>query len=263
MMIIGVVIAVAVLAFDSPPQPIVTETHIERTSINIPDEIGPAIAPYLTCRILAAGSELRVDSKVVAANKPSLAECEAKKEQAVEYSHKLLKKQGMSDKGERVALIDKTMAEVEVFADKISDTYPPANLDGANESAEHPAIESKVASGSIVIPDEIAPAVAPYVMCLNKAINDEVAKAGGGATAEQMPLIEAAALQACRADRDAATAKADKLLQAYDRKMEPAARATKIENTLVSNEAMFTGMAEKMEQTNATPPPHMENWDNK
>ena len=129
---------------------------------------------------------------------------------------------------------------------------PTVSLSDIETQATTEASEAgKVASGSIVIPDEIAHAVVPYFDCVNKAINDEVGKAGKGATAEQMPLIEAAALQTCRATRDAAATKADKLLLAHDKKMAPAARTTKIESTLVGIEAMFTGMAEKMEKMNA------------
>jgi hypothetical protein len=119
----------------------------------------------------------------------------------------------------------------------------------ADDAAKHPMLETKVASGSVSIPDEIAPAVVPYLMCLNKAINEGV---GNGAEAEQMRDIEAQALQLCRTTREAAAAKADNLLQLHDKTMKSPARATKVESTLVSIEAMFTDMAEKMEQMNAT-----------
>jgi hypothetical protein len=117
----------------------------------------------------------------------------------------------------------------------------------ADEVADHPVLEAKVATGSVSIPDEIAPAAVPYLMCLNHAINEGVGK---GADAEQMRGVEAKALQLCRTTREAAAAMADKLLKAHDKKMDPTARATKIESTLGGIEAMFTGMAETMEQMN-------------
>lgn len=123
----------------------------------------------------------------------------------------------------------------------------------AEAPVEHPLLESKVASGSIVIPDEIASAVVPYLMCLNKAINEGVSKTGNGANAEQMPVIEEEALQHCRGVRETATTKAENLLLAYNDKIETTARAAKIESTLVGIEVMFTGMADKMKIMNAVP----------
>jgi hypothetical protein len=91
------VFAVQVTSVCEPdvPRPVtVVETNVKLGSIEIPDEIGPAMAPYMTCRILASGTELRVEGKVVEATKPSAADCDKKKKDAVEYAHKLLKKEG-------------------------------------------------------------------------------------------------------------------------------------------------------------------------
>lgn len=121
----------------------------------------------------------------------------------------------------------------------------------ANEPVEHPAIESKVATGSITIPDEFAPAVVPYFDCLNTAINDGVGKTGRGADADQVRMIETQALQSCRATRETAATKADKLLRAYDENITSADRTAKIESTLVGIEAMFTGVGDMMGKMNA------------
>ncbi|MEQ1540508.1 MAG: hypothetical protein ABL928_16405 [Sphingorhabdus sp.] len=123
----------------------------------------------------------------------------------------------------------------------------------ANEPVEHPAIESTVATGSITIPDEFAPAVVPYFDCLNKAINDGVGKTGRGADADQVRMIETQALLSCRATRETAATKADKLLRAYDKKMPSADRTAKIETKLVGIEAMFTGVGDMMDKINAAP----------
>ena len=123
-------------AEDAPKPVTIIESKVKLGSIDIPNEIGPAIAPYMTCRILASGTELRVEGKALNAEKPSAADCDTKKEKAVKYAHELLKKQGVSNKNERTSLIDKTMAEVDVFAAQLGDIAPREDLAGSEKLEE-------------------------------------------------------------------------------------------------------------------------------
>ena len=124
---------------------------------------------------------------------------------------------------------------------------------GAEEAVQRPVLESKSSSGSVTIPDEIASATVPYLMCLNNTFNEGVKSTGRGAGAEQVRLFEQQASSQCRATRDAAAVKADKLLLAHHKNMKPAARSSMIEDTLADIEAMFMGLGDKMDEMNAAP----------
>ena len=125
-------------------------------------------------------------------------------------------------------------------------TLPVSAL--ANKVVEGPVLESRMPTGSVDIPDEIAPAVVPYLACLFNAVMEGIQNAGGGIHIDQMPAVEAAALDRCSAVRRSSAVEAEKLLEAYDGKFEPAARPAMIESALASIEAMFTDMVAKTKQ---------------
>jgi hypothetical protein len=123
----------------------------------------------------------------------------------------------------------------------------------ADEVDQRPVLESRAATGSVDISDEIAPAVVPYLMCLNNAVNDGIKMAGGSINIDQMPAIEADALERCTAVRKSSAVEGEKLLKAHDGKFEPTSGAAKIEGALASIEAMFTDMVAKTKQMDGAP----------
>ncbi len=97
-------------------QPVRTvETTEKIGSIKVPDEIAPAVGPYLTCRIMASGTPLVVEGKPVSYNLPGQTDCAKVRENAAREAEKLLIRKGMSDKTERQAFVDKALADVDAF----------------------------------------------------------------------------------------------------------------------------------------------------
>ena len=121
----------------------------------------------------------------------------------------------------------------------------------ADAPNQPPVIKSKVQAGSVTIPDEIAPAVVPYLFCLNNAVNEGIRKTGKGADAEQTGVIEGQALQLCRPNRDTAAKNANMLMKRHNKKLKQADRTATIEAVLVNIEAMTTGTSAMMDQANA------------
>jgi hypothetical protein len=113
-----------------------------------------------------------------------------------------------------------------------------------------PAIVSKVSTGKLDIPDEMAPAVIPYLYCLNSAVNKRLAKSGG-AKAEELGLIESEATAECRPVREKAAVNADKLLKKNDKKIKKPERSAKIETVLVNIEDTAAGFSKRMDQLQA------------
>ena len=121
----------------------------------------------------------------------------------------------------------------------------------ADAPNQPPVMKSKVQAGSVTIPDEIAPAVVPYLFCLNNAVNEGIRKTGKGADAAQTRVIEGQALQFCRPNRETAAKNANTLMKKNNRKLKEADRTATIEAVLVNIEAMTTGTSAMMDQANA------------
>lgn len=103
------------------PQPVRTVETMEKIgSMEIPDEIAPAIGPYITCRIMASGTPLIVDGKPVNYNLPSQTNCAKVRENAAREADKLLTQQGMSDKAKRQVFVDKVLADADNFTEALS-----------------------------------------------------------------------------------------------------------------------------------------------
>lgn len=103
------------------PQPVRTAETAEKIgSIEVPDEIAPAIGPYITCRIMASGTPLIVEGKPVNYNLPGQTDCAKVRENAAVESDKLLTRRGMNDEAERQAFVDKVLADADSFTATLS-----------------------------------------------------------------------------------------------------------------------------------------------
>ncbi|WP_260580535.1 hypothetical protein [Sphingopyxis sp. PET50] len=86
----------------------------------MPDEIAPAIGPYITCRIMASGTPLIVEGKPVNYNLPGQTDCAKVRENAAVEADKLLIGQGMSDKAKRKTFVDQALADADNFTATLS-----------------------------------------------------------------------------------------------------------------------------------------------
>lgn len=114
---INLTIAIALASTaQADPQPSRTVETTEKVgSIKVPDEIAPAVGPYITCRIMASGTPLIVDGKPVNYNLPGQTDCAKVRENAAREADKLLARQGMGDRAQRQAFVDKALADADAF----------------------------------------------------------------------------------------------------------------------------------------------------
>jgi len=111
-------------------------------------------------------------------------------------------------------------------------------------------------TGSIEIPDDIAPAVIPYFLCLNDRSNaatqqimarDKVS----GLDGPQLREANTMALTDCKATRATSAANASKALDTREIS-DAGARTKMIEDTLTGFEASMTASADKLDEFNRT-----------
>jgi hypothetical protein len=90
---------------------------VPQNSFDIPDEIAPALIPYLRCRLASAGQTEKSDGRVVAPPKGIAkgSNCSAFREQAARNADRMLRTQGGRSSAERKAFIDKALQDMDQF----------------------------------------------------------------------------------------------------------------------------------------------------
>ena len=86
-------------------------------SIDIPDEIAPALLPYMNCRNVSAGIAVFSDGKRVAPP-PGIvkgSDCSAHRAKAAKDANLMLKRAGRRGKKERAAFVEKALADFDRF----------------------------------------------------------------------------------------------------------------------------------------------------
>lgn len=112
---------VLTLLVQAAPQPVRTvETTEKIGSIDVPDEIAPAIGPYITCRIMASGTPLIVEGKPVSYTLSGQTDCAKVRENAAREADSLLVRQGMGDEAKRRAFVGKALADADSFTATLS-----------------------------------------------------------------------------------------------------------------------------------------------
>ena len=86
-------------------------------SLDIPDEIAPAVIPYLRCQLASAGHPERSGNRVVPPPKGIArgSDCTAFRERARDHADRLLRAQGGQNKAARKAFIEKALQDVDDF----------------------------------------------------------------------------------------------------------------------------------------------------
>jgi hypothetical protein len=108
---------------------------VPQNSLDIPDEIAPAVIPYLRCSLASAGQTEKSNGRVVpppqGISKGS--NCAAAREQAARNADRMLRARGGRGKAERQAFVEKALQDMDEF-----ELAPPAKeekstLEGAAE----------------------------------------------------------------------------------------------------------------------------------
>ena len=112
--------------------PVVGVAQVGR--LDIPDEIAPAVVPYLQCLIASAGVPLYTAGREKLIAPPEGAakgsDCERFREKAARDADVLLRRHGGKDKQQREATIDRTLMNIEDF--QRASRQPPTSPEKKN-----------------------------------------------------------------------------------------------------------------------------------
>lgn len=102
----------------APDAPQTTTTSVMIGRLDIPDELAPAVIPYLRCLNASNGMEVRSNGGVVAPP-PGIEEgsdCSAFRRRAAAQGDALLRRRGISSASERQRRVEATLVSIDGFA---------------------------------------------------------------------------------------------------------------------------------------------------
>jgi hypothetical protein len=107
------------------------DTTLPVARIDIPDDIAPALVPYMTCLIASAGLPMFSEGKPVAPPPGIIkgSDCSAVRSKAFKDADTMLEQAGRKEPGERAAYIDKALAAMDRFQAATNLPPPPATTD--------------------------------------------------------------------------------------------------------------------------------------
>jgi hypothetical protein len=126
----------AVAAADPPPPPVEVRVPVIRRDVmtsrfEIPDELVPAVVPYMQCLNASAGIPVyRGNREALIPPPPGIArgsDCSGMRKQALERGDALLKAAGHRDAAERRALVERTLRQADDFVPKAQVQPEPQN----------------------------------------------------------------------------------------------------------------------------------------
>jgi hypothetical protein len=123
-MMLKSIFLIAALQTPPPAEPVARESVVSAT-LDIPDEIAPAVVPYMMCLLGSAGIEMRREGQAVAPAAEKGADCSGQRKLAAERADKMLKQAGRGDREARTAFIEKTLVSMERFSKPSEVLLPP------------------------------------------------------------------------------------------------------------------------------------------
>ena len=108
----------ALVQAPEPPAPQLERRVATRRVLDIPDEIAPAIIPYLQCAMASRGVEQRVSENGprVRPAAPMGADCASHRAEAARRAEEMLRSQGRGSPAERRAFVERALTDVDTFA---------------------------------------------------------------------------------------------------------------------------------------------------
>ncbi|MBX3593451.1 MAG: hypothetical protein KF783_03145 [Sphingomonas sp.] len=111
-------IALAVQSTPVADETVTVETPVTvttATKLDIPDEIAPALFPYVSCRIASRGEELRQNGVVVKPVVAKGADCSAARKRAAKDANGVLKQNSGQSASARGKIIADALAAIDAF----------------------------------------------------------------------------------------------------------------------------------------------------
>lgn len=127
MIALAALLAAQASAPSAPPPPVLRREQAMARLV-IPDQIAPAILPYLRCRLDSIGQPVysgtggpRVQSSV-----PVGADCSSARTEAARRAEQMLVEQRRGDAAERRAFIERALVDVDTFVSNAQPAMAPA-----------------------------------------------------------------------------------------------------------------------------------------
>ena len=116
-MINSAVILLAGAALQNAPvivaRPVVVETDVPVGSIEIPDEIIPAIVPYVMCTSFSRGIRIISENVEIPPTVEKGADCSEQRKKSAQLADKMLQQQGNANKADRMRFIETALASID------------------------------------------------------------------------------------------------------------------------------------------------------
>lgn len=241
----GLLVLAAVQAASPPAaMPPVVERAVPEVRLDIPDEIAPAIVPYMRCLAASRGVPIRAPGHG-AVEPPTAAvgaDCTPVRAAAARNAETMLAAQHRGTREERAALIERTLAGVDGFAN-MSASAPPSERkpDAAQAAAPGDGLE---VTTSFHAPPAINEAIAPYVDCFTRAVGEGSQRAGP-VHADGMRRIIDQAKAGCAAVRAQARVQAIRLI-ANDASIASGSREAEVDRVLADIDRMGDQLVESV-----------------
>jgi hypothetical protein len=138
---IEVLLLVGLAAAQPEAAPVVqrqTTSDHRVASLDVPDEIAPAVLPYLQCKLSSAGIEVRSgrNGPVEPTTVLRGADCSRLREQAVARGERMLRDQRRGTRTERLEFLERTLASIDRFAAASTPSVPQTPQVGAPAPVE-------------------------------------------------------------------------------------------------------------------------------
>jgi hypothetical protein len=145
------------------PAPLVRREKLEGRLV-IPDEIAPAIVPYMTCQLLAHGVRIGPPgaAQAIPTAEQRQADCSGARQEAARRAERLLEQRGRGNAAERQAAVERVLASADAF---VAQTAPPASGPQATAQDTVPIATTQVVR-RLSFPPEIDAPMSRYGNCI-------------------------------------------------------------------------------------------------
>jgi hypothetical protein len=124
------------------PRPPNLRRAVPLGTLDIPDEIAPAIVPYMQCLYSSRGIQMRRGAEVLAPAVPEGTDCSSRRQEAARNADRTLRNQGRGTRAERATYVEAVLASVDRFVSSMPElgtllSDPAGKPIGPSEDQSH------------------------------------------------------------------------------------------------------------------------------